>query len=761
MAKVIIPVGLDVKDVKKNTKSVKDMLKSLGGTSKETGNQLEQAFSKGNAKAAKLITDLQKANTEVKKQTDIVADLKTRLDELQTGKATVKTTEITSLTKELNDTEKAADKVAQKMDKIGAEAERIRQSSITIDGVTAVSDPQKYAELTSELDRLGVEYQSLSDKANATKIKLQEATGKATQAEISKTNTKLQETSAKLDSAKAKATKAGEALKKSASGGTLGIEKFNSRIAGLAKRVFVFSIITKALRALRNLFAQSAQGSDQFKGAIASLQQNLWAIYSVLYQYVMPVIIKVTQLISQLAQNILTLLSKMLGKSTSQLLANGNALKKQTQGLEKTGKAAKKAKGQLAAFDEVNQISKDSGENSGEDTAGATGGLSFDASAISQNVQNVLDAILLVAGGAMFVIGLLLTCTGHFGIGIGLMLAGIAVLAAQIVSIDWNDLPKNIRDTITEIAAIAGGALLALGIILTCVHVSPLSIGLIVAGAASLAGAVALNWNFIVEQLRGTVGKIMAIVGGALLVLGIVLVCCGIIPLGVGLIIAGAVALVTVIAVNWDSLKNKIKTVISAIMAIAGGALVVLGLICCLTGGGLPIGVALIIAGMKTIKKADQLSSNPVTRFFKNMANGIIDIFEKAVNFIVKMLNKLSWDVPDWVPLIGGKKFGFNLKYAKIPRLAKGGVIYQPTVAQIGEYSGARNNPEIVSPENKLREIYAEGNAETNSLLQQLIQVMQKGMTVNVDGKQLMRINREAETRVGRQTVTGGFANAY
>lgn len=758
MAKVIIPVGLDVKDVKQNTKSVKDMLKSLGSTSKETGNQLEQAFSKGNAKAAKLITDLQKANTEVKKQTDIVADLKTRLDELQTGKATVKTTEITSLTKELNDTEKAADKVAQKMDKIGAEAERIRQSSITIDGTTAVSDPQKYAELTSELDRLGVEYQSLSDKANATRAKLQEATGKATQAEISKTNTKLQETSAKLDSAKAKAAKAGEALKKSASGGTLGIEKFNSRVAGLAKRVFVFSVITKALRALKNLFAQSAQGSDQFKGAIASLQQNLWAIYSVLYQYVMPVIIKVTQLISQLAQNILTLLSKMLGKSTSQLLANGNALKKQTQGLEKTGKAAKKAKGQLAAFDEVNQISKDSGE---EDTAGGIGGLLFDASAISQNVQNVLDAILLVAGGAMFVIGLLLTCTGHFGIGIGLMLAGIAVLAAQIVSINWEEMPKNIRDTITKIAVIAGGALLALGIILVCCGILPLGIGLIIAGAASLAGAVALNWNFIIEQLRGTVGKIMAIVGGALLVLGIVLVCCGIIPLGVGLIIAGAVALVTVIAVNWDSLKNKIKTVISAIMAIAGGALVVLGLICCLTVSGLPIGVALIIAGMKTIKKADQLSSNPVTRFFKNMANGIIEIFEKAVNFIVKMLNKLSFDVPDWIPGIGGKKFGFNFKYAKIPRLAKGGVIYQPTVAQIGEYSGARNNPEIVSPENKLREIYAEGNAETNALLQQLIQVMQKGMTVNVDGKQLMRINREAETRVGRQTVTGGFANAY
>ena len=80
-------------------------------------------------------------------------------------------------------------------------------------------------------------------------------------------------------------------------------------------------------------------------------------------------------------------------------------------------------------------------------------------------------------------------------------------------------------------------------------------------------------------------------------------------------------------------------------------------------------------------------------------------------------------------------------------------------MAILGDQPKGQTN--IETPESLLREIYAEGNAETNALLQQLIQVMQKGMTLNVDGKQLMRINREAETRVGRQTVTGGFANAY
>lgn len=69
----------------------------------------------------------------------------------------------------------------------------------------------------------------------------------------------------------------------------------------------------------------------------------------------------------------------------------------------------------------------------------------------------------------------------------------------------------------------------------------------------------------------------------------------------------------------------------------------------------------------------------------KNVFNSIIGFFEgvanraiKAVNNIIKAINKISFDVPDWVPVIGGKKFGFNLKEVKeitLPRLATGAVI--------------------------------------------------------------------------------------
>lgn len=69
----------------------------------------------------------------------------------------------------------------------------------------------------------------------------------------------------------------------------------------------------------------------------------------------------------------------------------------------------------------------------------------------------------------------------------------------------------------------------------------------------------------------------------------------------------------------------------------------------------------------------------------KAVLNGYISIWEKAINFIIGKINKLSWDIPDWVPGIGGERFGFDISPISIPRLAKGGIAYQPTQAIIGE----------------------------------------------------------------------------
>lgn len=68
--------------------------------------------------------------------------------------------------------------------------------------------------------------------------------------------------------------------------------------------------------------------------------------------------------------------------------------------------------------------------------------------------------------------------------------------------------------------------------------------------------------------------------------------------------------------------------------------------------------------------------------------NGIIGLLNGAIGALNKLiggLNKIKFDVPDWVPAIGGKNFGINIpKIPKIPYLAKGGILSQGS-AIVGE----------------------------------------------------------------------------
>lgn len=65
------------------------------------------------------------------------------------------------------------------------------------------------------------------------------------------------------------------------------------------------------------------------------------------------------------------------------------------------------------------------------------------------------------------------------------------------------------------------------------------------------------------------------------------------------------------------------------------------------------------------------------------VVKGVINIIIDVLNGFVSSINKIKFDVPTWVPVIGGKKWGFNIP--KIPKLAQGGIVDKPTYAMIGE----------------------------------------------------------------------------
>lgn len=106
-----------------------------------------------------------------------------------------------------------------------------------------------------------------------------------------------------------------------------------------------------------------------------------------------------------------------------------------------------------------------------------------------------------------------------------------------------------------------------------------------------------------------------------------------------------------------------------------------------------------------------------ITKAFKDTFNGVIGIVEKALNYIIRKINTLHWELPDW---LGGYSFGFNLKEITIPRLASGGVIDKPTTILAGEYAGASQNPEIVAPQSLLLETGERANIPVMNAIEEM-----------------------------------------
>lgn len=382
--------------------------------------------------------------------------------------------------------------------------------------------------------------------------------------------------------------------------------------------------------------------------------------------------------------------------------------------------------------------------------------IAMNTSALSDEVKGVIAIITTAVSLALLAVGAILAFTGaNIPLGIALM-AGGALLMGTAILPNWNELSDSVKDTISIIMAAVGGALLVLGAILAFSGINiPLGIGFMLVGAASLGTAIALNWNSIVEALRGPVGLITGIISGALLVLGAILLFTGVgIPLGLGLMLAGAAGLGTVVAVNWDFLVDKVKGIWESIKKFWNT----------------------YIAPVFTAKWWINLGKtciNGLISGFEGGINGIIGAFEGMINWIVGGLNKISFDVPDWVPGIGGKTFGFNISTVSfsrvsIPRLAEGGFPEQgqmfiareagaEMVGNIGRRTAVANNDQIVTG---IAGGVAEANEEQNVLLREqnslLRAILEKDSGVYLDGKSLTNSVEKHQRERGRVLITGG-----
>jgi len=136
-----------------------------------------------------------------------------------------------------------------------------------------------------------------------------------------------------------------------------------------------------------------------------------------------------------------------------------------------------------------------------------------------------------------------------------------------------------------------------------------------------------------------------------------------------------------------------------------------------------------------------------IKQWFSNLWQGIWNVIKTPVNWIIdginvliRGVNKISFDVPDWVPFIGGKKFGFNIP--EIPKLATGGfpedgLFYANHNELVGQFNNGRtavaNNEQIIEG---IAEGVESANEEQNRLLREqnnlLRALLSKDNTISV-----------------------------
>lgn len=467
----------------------------------------------------------------------------------------------------------------------------------------------------------------------------------------------------------------------------------------------------------------SATIRNRYKAAYEDFQ-NSWG--NIVNTVLLPILEMLTQ-IFDIATKGLNALSGRSGQILENVELQEESTDKTAENIEEQTKNQKdlnkEIKKTLAGFDDIQILSAGVADNTSggldvelEDLGGDFGGINLDSSFFEETSEKIQDLAKVVAK-AMIAIGCVLLATGNIGWGIGFIIAGAATEGIVEAAVGDGSSFQEIADKISNAIIIAGVVAIILGILLCMAQMWGLGIKLIAIGAISVGGSVALNWNSIKEKLQTSFGGWLAIGGVIAIVLGILLCFTPVLPLGIGLIVLGASAIVAPIVANWDAIKNKVVEVFNSVVSwIKAYGLLVLGVILCLTGAGMSLGIALIIKWAKesaengvplattVVDKIKEMwglikafwSENiaPVftTEFWLDLAkkcgnglitgfegaiNGIITMFEKMINWIVDGMNELSFDIPEW---LGGGTFGFNLSRVAfgritIPRLAQGAVI--------------------------------------------------------------------------------------
>lgn len=543
------------------------------------------------------------------------------------------------------DAQKELNKLVKKIDTLNDKIYQKQQDKMPL--------AKQSAEIAANLDAAKATLDSMhsgKEFFTADSIKAQESTVKSLQkeydavtAKVEKMDASIQSDTANLDKMK---TKAGELSEKisSTKNGVFGMgdatkkadeymSRFVNRVKKLALRAFVFTLITRALSVVRDYVWKVIRVNDEAAKAIGRLKGALLTLAQPLLSVIVPAFTALVNILTKVISVIANIVSMLFGTTAKKSEAAAKGLYKEADAIGSVGSAAKEAKGNLASFDEINTLSSSSGGG------GAAAALADRLSPVfeqftTDEYKAKIDELTAYLSGALLALGAILCFSGaNIPLGIALMAAG-AIGLVTLIKENWNAMSDRLRAALTNVLSVLGLFALAIGAILCLSGANiPLGIGLILAGAAMLGTAVALNWNAVNDKTKNTLSALMMALGMTLLAIGAVLCFSGAnLPLGIGLMIAGAASIAASVAMNWNTAPEKTKAAIKSLMGSIGVSLIAIGAVLCFSGANLPLGIGMMIAGGAAIAAASDLDWSALLTKLKEMWQNIKQWWNTSVS---------------------------------------------------------------------------------------------------------------------------------
>lgn len=555
----------------------------------------------------------------------------------------------------------------------------------------------------------------------------------AAESQVEKYDRQIQNATAKLSQNKQQAAEVADQIAKAEKNQTKfdgalddtnkRFDKLLSRVSRLASRVFLFSMITTGLRAVRDWMGNVITSNDEASAALARLKGALLTMVQPLFSVVIPALTTLVNLMTAIVGKVAAFISALGGKTVQQSADAAKAMNKQANAIGGVGSAAEEAQKQLMGFDEINRL------ESADTSAGSGGGAGTTdiqpdfswADSVSETMDRIAKYVLLIAAGlALWKIGsmlpgqlgTILSTLGLILIAIGgLLIAWDGIRDALENGVNWG----NMAEMILGVAVAAGALYLAFGNIGG-------GIALVVGGAALLITA----FHDITESGLNLQNTLLAIAGIMAAGLGITLLTGSFIPLLIASIASALLALAVATGHGGD-LINGLKQICSGFVDFITGVF---------SGDWAKAWQGIVDVG-------------------KGAVNVLISIINSLISLVVSGLNMISFDIPSWVPFIGGGHFGFNIQQApQIPYLAQGAVIppNREFMAVLGDQTRGNN---IEAPEDLIRKIVREeANGGDNSRIEELLELLisvVEGIEIGDDtiGKAAARYNRRTSRARG------------